>query len=117
MKPYVDVLGTRYTIEVHKKSEDKYLSDNHIDGYCSEYAKKIVISALDDYEAYTEDEKEKLTKAILRHELVHAHLNESGISDSGLQPPISWAKNEEMVDWIALQFPKMLEAFKWCECL
>lgn len=28
-----------------------------------------------------------------------------------------WAKNEEIVDWIALQFPKLLKAFKEADCI
>ena len=28
-----------------------------------------------------------------------------------------WAANEEMVDWIAIQFPKILEAFKVADVL
>lgn len=27
-------------------------------------------------------------------------------------PDKAWAKNEEMVDWFAIQFPKMYEAFR-----
>lgn len=44
MKSYVDVLGTRYKIEIHKISEDSYLDENKFDGYCSEYQKLIVIA-------------------------------------------------------------------------
>ena len=29
----------------------------------------------------------------------------------------AWSKNEAMVDWIALQFPKILAAFKAARCL
>ena len=53
----------------------------------------------------------------IRHEVVHAFLEESGLSDCSLRPEMAWARNEEMVDWIAIQFPKMLEAFKWLEVL
>ena len=45
-------------------------------------------------------------KKVLCHELVHAFLFESGLGGE------SWANNEELVDWIAFQFPKMLEAMK-----
>ena len=37
-------------------------------------------------------------KKVIRHELVHAFLFESGLSVN------SWADNEEIVDWIAIQF-------------
>ena len=42
---------------------------------------------------------------VIRHELVHAFLFESGLGAD------SWGINEEIVDWIAYQFPKMAEAF------
>ena len=54
---------------------------------------------------------------ILRHEIVHAFFNESGLMDSSLQYSGGWAKNEEMVDWIASQFNKIMECFKAAGCL
>lgn len=119
MKPYVDVLGTRYRIEVHKISEDDYLKENHFDGYCSEYEKLIVVADVteEDFKFSNYTEKENCEKAILRHEIVHAFLNESGLSCNANVFNDSWAKNEELVDWMAIQIPKILEAYKWCECL
>ena len=32
--------------------------------------------------------------------------------ESGLDSCNDWAGNEELVDWIARQFPKMLDTFK-----
>lgn len=55
---------------------------------------------------------EEFEKKVLRHEIVHAFLFESGIDSSS-----EWARNEEIVDWIALQFPKLLDAFKETECI
>ena len=43
----------------------------------------------------------------IRHELVHAFAYESGLAENS-----PWAFNEEMTDWIAIQFPKMLKAFE-----
>ena len=48
----------------------------------------------------------------LRHEIVHAFFNESGLKESSNGCESGWAKNEEMVDWIALQLPKI---YKACE--
>ena len=118
MKPYVDVLGTRYTIKVVDANEDKYMKDNHLDGYCSSLSKTIAIADLKlIYPDWTEEERANYQKHILRHELVHAYMDESGLNESALQYNQAWSKNEEMIDWIAYQFPKMLEAFKWLECL
>ena len=32
----INVLGTEYKIETHKVSEDKYLEENSLAGYCGE---------------------------------------------------------------------------------
>ena len=42
-------------------------------------------------------------KKNLRHEIVHAFLFESGLAENS-----EWAYNEEMVDWIAKQGPKII---------
>ena len=49
--------------------------------------------------------------------MIHAFLAESGLSANALSNYTSWAENEEMVDWIAIQFPKILEVFKEADCL
>lgn len=115
MKEVVNILGTEYVIETHKVSEDKYLEENNLGGYCCEYEKLIVIADVTDKEHFpymTEKEQGAYRKNVLRHELVHAFLNESGLSDSASVPGRSWAKNEEMVDWIAIQSPKIFEVFR-----
>ena len=46
----------------------------------------------------------------LRHEVLHAFLFESGLSETaGFSG--CWATNEEMVDWFAIQSPKIFEVF------
>ena len=111
----VNVLGTKYKILVRKISEDEMLKKNHWAGYCNECTHEIVIADMSEEEYFpdmTKDEKEEYRKCTLRHELVHAFLNESGLSANTLRPREGWAKNEEMIDWIAIQFPKIMEVFK-----
>lgn len=110
----INILGTKYTIETHKISEDSILRENQWSGYCSEEAKLIVVADMTEkqYIALNDAEAEEYRKKTLRHEIVHAFLNESGLSANASIPQGGWAKNEETVDWIAIQFPKMLKAFK-----
>lgn len=120
MKTSVDVLGTKYRIEIRSYKEDEYLNKENCDGYCSEYEKLIVIADLktvpgNEYD--TETESINKQKRILRHELIHAFLNESGLSGCSNVWNGSWPKNEEMVDFFAAQIPKIVEAYEWCECL
>ena len=49
-------------------------------------------------------------KQLMRHEIVHAFLSESGLSANALSPDGAWALNEEMVDWFAIQGPKIVSA-------
>ena len=104
----VDVLGTPYTI-VHSNKVDDMCLEN-MDGYCDTSVKRIVIGTFKDFPGAKQDLNE-YEKEVIRHELVHAFLFESGLDGS------SWAKDEEVVDWIALQFPKLLKAFEISKCI
>lgn len=77
------------------------------DGYADFTIKKIVIKKLvQDGESY--EDLELWQRKTLRHEIVHAFLYESGLWQNSFK---DWARNEEMTDWIALQFTKVLEVF------
>lgn len=56
-------------------------------------------------------------KQTLRHEIVHAFFSESGLSDSGLSYEGAWCKNEELVDWIAWQGPKIQKAWEMANAI
>ena len=110
----VNILGTEYTIETHKVSEDEYLEKNRLAGYCGEDSKLIVIADMSEEKYFSdinEKEKESYRKRTLRHEIMHAFLNESGLSDNSNQFDSAWAKNEEMVDWFAIQSPEIFKVF------
>ena len=104
----VNVLGTEYTIKESNKVEDLNLENS--DGYCDHSTKTIVIDTFKNSPGSLED-LESYKKLVTRHELVHAFLFESGLNGC------SWAKDEEIVDWIACQFPKLQEAFAQCNAI
>lgn len=107
----VNVLGTKYTIKKSNKVED--LGLEHADGYCDHSTKTIVIDTFKNYEGLPDalGNFNEYEKRVIRHELVHAFLFESGLSAN------SWAKDEEIVDWIACQFPKLQDAFAQCNAM
>lgn len=116
----INVLGTEYTIETHKVSEDSYLEENKLSGYCGEEDKLIVVADMSESEYFKGmDEKAQLSywKKVCRHEIIHAFFNESGLSDSANAFGSSWAKNEEMVDWFAIQSPKIFQVFNELDIL
>lgn len=103
----VSILGTEYEIHENNEKDDSKLEE--CSGYCEQYAKKIVIS---DFEEIAQDKMavenfEEFKKKVLRHEIIHAFFGESGLR--GNSP---YAEDEELVDWIAIQFPKILKAFE-----
>lgn len=120
MKNKVNILGTEYAIETHKVSEDDYMKEQHFAGYCAEELKLIVVADMSEIKYFpnmSEREQETYRKRVLRHELIHAFLNESGLSDDSSATSCGWAKNEEMVDWFAIQSPKIFKAFEDVGCL
>lgn len=111
----IDILGTEYRIETHKVSEDSYMEEKGLAGYCEEENKLIVVADMSEEKYFVgmdEKAQEIYRKKTLRHEIMHAFLNESGLSDSSNRFDGAWAKNEEMVDWLAIQTPKIFSTFK-----
>ena len=116
----IDVLGTKYTIKRVNYGQDDYMEKMNFGGYCDEVEKQIVLlnlKTVPEWEADSEGRIKSRENETLRHELIHAFLNESGLSWSSLPIDNAWAKNEEMVDWFAIQMPKLLKAFKAADCL
>ena len=111
----VNILGTEYTIERKKFKDDPDFEKRQIDGYCDGQLKRIVICDMSTWPDYENEEKEWLESCernALRHEIVHAFFNESGLKENSVHYTGGWSQNEEMVDWIAIQFPKIFKVFQ-----
>lgn len=116
----INVLGTKYDVVQVKRGQDEYMDKMHLGGYCDGILKRIVLLDLKTVPEWKEESEARIThqeKETMRHELIHAFLNESGLAQNSLALDGGWAKNEEMVDWFAIQFPKLIEAFKAADCL
>lgn len=100
----VKILGTEYET-IRDALEKDYPKLKNNDGYTDFSIKQIVVADFEKDDSTIED-LDWYKKKILRHELVHAFINESGLAEN-----CDWARNEELVDWIAIQFEKMLEIF------
>lgn len=106
----INVLGTTYAIDERSAAEDKLLED--CDGYCDKTTKLIVIAErADDCDL---GDFEKYRKKVMRHEIIHAFLHESGLSECWTHEN---GHDETYVDWIAVQFPKLLDAFLTAGCM
>lgn len=102
----ISILGNEWTITERTRAEDNNLK--YADGYCDWTTRTIVIERemtgnLGDMEAYI--------RKVKRHEIVHAFLEESGLAECASASD-AWARNEEMVDWLARMGPKIYEAWK-----
>lgn len=110
-KQIINVLGTRYILEERNIEEDPKLEE--FDGYFDNTVRKIVVddmeSVKNDFDAKEDLEEHK--KKVKRHEIIHAFLYESGLG-----PECSWAC-EEMIDWLAIQTPKIFKEFKIADLL
>lgn len=111
----INVLGAEYTVTVKKYNEDEVFERRSIDGYCDGLTKQIVYCDMHTYKGWEHESQETIEaaqKETMRHEIVHAFFHESGLADSSLNLDGAWAKNEEMVDWIALQGQKIYKAWQ-----
>ncbi len=99
----INILGTFYDVILNAKEKD-YPKLKNCDGYTDFSIKQIVVAKLEKDESSIED-LDGYAKKVLRHEIIHAFLYESGLDAN------CWARNEEIVDWIAIQFEKLLDTF------
>ncbi len=116
----IDVLGTSYTIITKKYDEEEDFSRRSIAGFCDGYCKEIVLCDMRTYKGWENESESTISnceKLTLRHEITHAFLNESGLSDNSFAFDGGWAMNEEMVDWIARQGTKIYKAWQEADCL
>lgn len=103
----INILGSDYTIVKSNPTKNKKLRNTY--GYCDFYGKEIVI-----LDKYVEDEStfnciEEFANEVLRHELIHAALFESGFTD--------YAREEELVEWLSVQMPKLIRLMQKAKCL
>lgn len=105
----LSILGVNYTVKVTTATVDKNLSD--CAGYCDPTSHKIVIEdcGLDDdgFDDWLERQNR-----ILRHEILHAFLFESGLGADATYIQEGQTHPETMVDWFARQAPKIYAVYK-----
>lgn len=107
----LNILGSDWTVEYRNADADPLLKED--DGYTDHSVRLIVIAnkredcSIQDYK-YMQREN-------LRHEIVHAFLFESGLGFN--LEHNEFGHEETMIDWIAIQFPKILKVFKEAGCL
>lgn len=113
-KKPISILGQGYSFVICNTPEDKDLpiefKRNEAIAFCNICTKQVFISKFA-FEDHNPEELAVDLRATVRHEIIHAFLAESGL-DSQTSSTSAWARNEEMVDWLALQYPKIEKVFK-----
>ena len=113
----ISVLGIPYEVVYRTREQDSDLEE--VDGYCDTSVKCCVVrkhTAQEQREPGKLQDLDAYERKCMRHELTHAFLYESGLSVNGMEPS-AWPVCEELVDWIAIQGPKLYAAWQQGKCL
>lgn len=105
-----NILGTKYSLKEKNWREDEVLEDGK-DGYCDTSTKNLVVEEMHERKPGMKEDLSSYKKAVKRHEIIHGFLYESGLDTC-----CAWAC-EEMVDWLAIQFPKLQKSFQETGCI
>lgn len=103
----VNVLGTNYTIRFVPEEE---LEELGADG-ATDYSIKEIRVGIFIPQKCSQAELGVYQKKVIKHELIHAFLYESGLVECSGSTN-SWANNETMVDWFAYQHDKLHATFE-----
>ena len=106
----VNILGTEYTVYIEPTDGNKKLSE--CNGYTDYTTKEIHLKDFkaESLDLMSLDNLPIYRDKVIRHEIIHAFLLESGL-DSNSSYSDTWATNEEMVDFFAMQFPKIHKVY------
>lgn len=107
----ISILGAEYTIKCQSIKDNEMFKD--CDGYIDWTKHEIYIRdySIDKDEFEYKDWKTHMNKT-LRHEIIHGFLHESGLWINSGTITHNWAMNEEMVDWFAIQSPKIFKVYQ-----
>jgi len=94
----IDILGTRYDFIITPKSQ--YIPPDDLGvvdsgAFCDPFNKKIAI---------IEEDNKLDQQRLMRHEITHAFFFESGF--------LKHYDDEDITDWFAVQFPKLIKVFE-----
>lgn len=105
-KKKVDVLGTIYDVQF--KRDDKRCTAYNCDGFTS-WDEKII--------RVIDTDCPQFDRKNVRHEVLHAFMFESALQNNTHVKPEECIHDEQMIDWIAIQWPKIYKVFSELDVL
>lgn len=99
----INIMGSRWKVVLTSPEQDSRLKD--VWGYCDWTIRTIVVCAERDEDTNLID-FEKLVNKVMRHEIIHAFMYESGLMENEV------LDNDQRVDWLAYQYPKIKKVFE-----
>lgn len=104
----INILGQEYDLLLVSEDNSPKLKSMGASGIAELYDKKLLINKKDAMgDETTYDNLQGYMDKVVRHEIIHAFFFESGLVD--------YCNNEELVDYLAIQLPKIIEVFKQFE--
>ena len=112
----VNILGSEWSVKFGTVKEYSNLED--MDGYTDASTREIIVDIMEAQQDAAGSKKDliKYRMEVLRHEIIHAFLFESGLASNTMSTD-NLAVNEEMVDWFAIQAPKIFMVFAELEII
>ena len=103
----VNILGSQVTVECRTEEQDPRIRG--ISGFYDWTTHSIVLEDMVQGESLAEigNYREYMNK-VLRHEVIHAFMQESGLHEAATFDDSHF---EQMVDWVAIQYPKIQKVF------
>lgn len=95
----IDIFGSTYTVMIGEREELDISYENV--GECNVYEKVIKICTTVDDKVFSPSMKDKYMMEVIKHEISHAMLYESGLVDLGLE--------ELLPNWLSVNVDKLVE--------
>lgn len=105
----INILGTKYNL-VFVPEDNERLKKLGADGYADTTTKELCVAYFEPDDRSMAD-LDTYQRKVIRHEIIHAFFYESGLWNNS-HDITSWACDEEMVDWFAIQHSKIHKAFE-----
>lgn len=104
----LNILGQEYELVIATKKEYPKLKSVDADGLAELYSKKLIINkSITEESELTMDNIYEYESKVIRHEIIHAYFHEAGLTD--------YCNDELLVDWLALQIPKIMNTIEEVE--